>query len=318
MDNKLKEVLIKRILENIPTNVKSVNYISDILDLGRESAYRRLNGQIDFTLDEIVKLSTDLKFSLNEIHSEYDNNLAAFETFEKRLVSPEQSFVVMLQTFYDRMVNVFEAKERYTDMAMNRILGTLALQHPHLFKFVYYKWIHQFDKVPLNYYFSDLELTSELSELAEKGAYYQRRLDKTMVVDENILRNTIGEIKYYQDRGLIRDDEVALIKDDLVLLVERLEPVLSTGKSIYGTNWEIYLCSINVCSNVSCLNFDDQVSSSFWIHSDAAISTSDRQVYKLQKEWIDSLKKYSALITRSNQKMQAEFLNQQYKLIDEL
>ncbi|MDU1892767.1 MAG: hypothetical protein E6767_18965 [Dysgonomonas sp.] len=317
MENKLKEVLIKKILENIPTNVKPVNYLTDILDLGRESVYRRLNGQIDFSLAEIVKLSNELEFSLNEIHSEYDKNLAAFEFFRDRLISPEQSFKSMLEAFYERMVAVSNAKDKHTDLAINRLLGSLALQYNNLYKFVFYKWIHQFDKVPLNYYYSDLEVSDELANLAQRASYYQKRLDKTIVLDENILYNTIQEVKYYQERELIKEEEVALIKSDLVLLLERLETVLDTGVSMYGTKWEIYLCSINVCSNATCLDYDGKVSSSFWIHSDAAISTSDRQVYKLQKEWIESLKKYSALITQSNQKMQAEFLNQQYKYLDE-
>ena len=318
MDSKLKEILIREILGNIPNNVKPVSYLTDILDLGRESVYRRLNGQIDFSLAEIVKLSSELNFSINEIQSEYNQSLAAFEFYKKRLISPEESFKAMLQSFYERMKTVVSANEKHTDMAINRLLGSLSLQYDHLYKFVYYKWIHQFDKVPLNYYFSDLNVTDEIKDLVQQGAYYQKLLSKTIVLDENILHNTIQEIKYYQARELITKDEIALIKSDLLLLLERFEAILDTGKSIYGTKWEIYLCSINVCSNATCLNYDGKVSSSFWIHSDAAINTSDRQIYKLQKEWIESLKKYSTLITQSNQKMQAEFLNRQYKLLEEL
>lgn len=317
MDNKLKEVLIKKILENIPANVKPVNYLNSVLDLGRESAYRRLNGQIDFSLAEIIKLSTQLNFSLNEIHSEYNTKLAAFDFYKNRLISPEQSFRSMLQSFYDRMITVFNAKEKHTDMAVNRLLGSFVLSYSHLCKFVYYKWIHQFDKVPLNYYYKDLEVSDNILNLAQQGSYYQQRLSKTIILDENILYNTIQEIKYYHDRELINKEEAALIKNDLISLLERMESILNTGKNHVGAKWEVYLCSINVCSNASCLNYDGKVSSSFWIHSDGAINTSNRQIYSLQKEWMESLKKYSTLITQSNQKMQAEFLNQQYKYLEE-
>ncbi|MDR3059906.1 MAG: hypothetical protein LBU84_17435 [Prevotella sp.] len=317
MDNKLKEILIKKILDNIPTNVKPVNYLTDILDMGKESVYRRLNGQISFTLAEIVKLSTELNFSLNEIHSEYDNNLAVFEFYKDRLNGPEQSFYTLLQSFYDRMITVYGADQSHTDMAINRLLGSLALQYDYLYKFVYYKWIHQFDKVPLNYYYRDLELSSDMISMVKKGTYYQQRLSKTIILDENTLYNTIQEIKYYRDRELIDDEEALLIKGDLIKLLGNLEFVLNTGKNHVGTSWEIYLCSIDVCSNATCLNYDGQVSSSFWLHSDGAINTSDHQIYNLQMEWIDSLKKYSTLITKSNQKMQADFLNRQYKLLEE-
>ncbi|SBW02816.1 hypothetical protein [uncultured Dysgonomonas sp.] len=318
MDSKLKEILIKKVLENIPDKVKPVTHLTGILDIGRESAYRRLNGQIDFSLAEIVKLSSRLNFSLNEIHNEYDDNLAAFEFYKNRLNQPEESFKSMLQALYNRMATVYEAKEKHTDIAVNRLIGTLALAHNHLYKFIYYKWKHQFDNVPLNYYYRELVLSSDISNLIQKASYYQQRLSKTIILDEDILYNTIQEIKYYQDRQLISNDEVALIKGDLIDLLENFEQILNTGENQIGIKWDIYLSSINVCSNTSCLNYDDQVSTSFWIHSDAAFTTSDSQIYLLQKEWIDSLKKHSTLITKSNQKMQADFLNQQYKYLEEI
>lgn len=258
-----------------------------------------------------------MDFSLNEIHSEYDNNLAVFEFYKDRLNNPEQTFQTMLQALYDRMMTVFNAKEKHTDMAINRLLGTIALQYEHISKFVYYKWIHQFDKVPLNYFYRDIELSPEISSLMKKSTYYQQRLSKTLILDENTLSNTLQEIKYYQERELINSEDVAQIKGDLLQLLNNLEFILNTGKNHAGTSWEIYLCSMDVCSNVTCLNYDGRVSSSFWLHSDGSINTSDLQIYQLQMEWIDSLKKYSTLITKSNQKMQADFLNRQYKLLEE-
>lgn len=318
MNSRLKEILINNILENIPNNIKPVNYLTEILDLGRESVYRRLNGQIDFTLAEIVKLSVELNFSLNEIHSRYDKNVAAFEYYKDRVKSPRQSFLTKIEAFYARMQDVFKAEDRYTDIALNRLIGSFILQYEHLSKFAYYKWIHLFDKVPLNYYYKELEVPAEILNLSQKATYYQQRLDKTVVMDEYFLYNTIQEIKYYQDRGLIDNEEIALLKNDLKAFIDEFQIILDTGQSRAGAKWEVYLCSMSISSNASCLNYDDKISSSFWIHSDGAISTSDRQIYIMQKEWINSLKKYSTLITQSNQMMQADFLNQQYKLVEEL
>jgi len=318
MNSRLKEILINNILQNIPGNIKPVNCLSEILDLGRESVYRRLNGQIDFTLAEIVKLSTELNFSLNEIHSEYDKNLAAFEYYRERAISPKQGFLVMLQAFYTKMQVVFEAEERYTDIALNRLITSFILQYRYLYKFAYYKWVHLFDKVPLNYYYKELELSKDVLDLTKKASYFQQRLDKTVVLDEYFLYNTIQEIKYYKDRDLIDEEETALIKNDLKKFIDDFQIILDTGQSRGGAKWEVYLCSKNISSNASCLNYDDKISSSFWIHSDSAINTSDKQIYMMQKEWINSLKKYSTLITQSNQMMQADFLNRQYRLVEDL
>jgi hypothetical protein len=318
MDSKLKEILIKKIMENVPENIKPVNHITDILDLSKESVYRRLNGQLDFTLAEIVKLSSALNFSLDNIHSQYDENIATFHFFPNRLISAQETVQSMLQSFYNRMVTVYNATEKHTDIAINRIIGSLILHYPHLYRFNYYKWMHQFDNVPLNYYFKEVEFTENILNLIQQASYYQQRLEKTVIIDENIVYNAIQEVKYFQDRGLINNEEIALLKQDFYTLLERFEQILNTGENSVGTKWEVYLSSVTISVNTSCLNYDERVSSSYWMHSDATFSTSDRQVYLLQKEWMASLKKYSTLITQSNQKMQADFLNQQYKYLEEL
>ena len=42
MNNNLNKSVLDKILNCIPENIKPVNYLMDILDLGKESAYRRL------------------------------------------------------------------------------------------------------------------------------------------------------------------------------------------------------------------------------------------------------------------------------------
>lgn len=318
MDSKLKSILIKTILEKIPENIKPVNYITDILNLSRESVYRRINGQLDFTLAEIVKLSFELDFSLDNIYSQYDKDIVPFHFILNKQILPKESFLMLLQAFWDRMQAVYNAKGKHTDMAINRLLSSMILHYSHLYRFHYYKWLHQFGNVPLNYYYSDVNFTDETISQIQQASYYQLRLPKTIIMDENIFYNLIQEIKYYQGRGLINDKEISLLKKDINNFLKEFELILKNGENHTGTKWEVYLCSINVCSNVTCLNFGDEVSSSYWMHADATFTTDDPQVYKTQKAWITSLKRYSTLITQSNQQMQASFLNQQYKYLEEL
>ena len=67
MNNNLNKSVLDKILNCIPENIKPVNYLMDILDLGKESAYRRLRGEKALSLEEIHKLSLELRISLDEI-----------------------------------------------------------------------------------------------------------------------------------------------------------------------------------------------------------------------------------------------------------
>lgn len=50
----ISQKLISRILISIPDNINPVLYLMDLLDLSRESAYRRIRGEIPFTFWEIL------------------------------------------------------------------------------------------------------------------------------------------------------------------------------------------------------------------------------------------------------------------------
>ncbi|MCC8146509.1 MAG: hypothetical protein LIO93_08760, partial [Bacteroidales bacterium] len=74
----------------------------------------------------------------------------------------------------------------------------------------------------------------------------------------------------------------------------------------------------NISSNSTYVNSNNKESVYFYINSDSSIYSYDHKLCKIQKEWLESLKRYSILITESNQKMQVDFINRQYKYLEEL
>lgn len=318
MDKKLKNILIEKILQNIPDNVKPVDYLSDVLDLGRDSIYRRLNGQIDFSLSEIIILSDKLGFSLDEIHCEFNSELAILKVHGDRSVSPETYFTEMFQFHFDNQMHTFYAEKSYSFIVLSRLLGICHLKSENLMKFLYFKWLRQFSNVPLNYSFGDLEDIQEIVNLCKKTVYYQQKKDYTIILDKYVIYNLIQEIKYYYERNLLKEVEVSLLRIELLELIEGFKELINTGKSFLGATWTIYLSSINISSNCAYLNYDDVGLSTFWVHFDDIFYSYDNKLCQLHKYWLESLKKYSTLITQSNQKMQAEFINQQYRYMEEL
>ena len=67
MTNNLQENFIAIIREKIPKGKNLTAYLSEKLILGKESVYRRLRGEINFTFEEIAAVSLDLGFSIDNI-----------------------------------------------------------------------------------------------------------------------------------------------------------------------------------------------------------------------------------------------------------
>ena len=65
--NKLNEGLIEAIKEKIPANSNIANVLMDNLFIGREAVYRRLRGEVPFTLTEAAIISRKLGVSLDKM-----------------------------------------------------------------------------------------------------------------------------------------------------------------------------------------------------------------------------------------------------------
>ena len=53
MTMNLNKIVLTKILDIMPENLKPVTLLMEVLDIGKESAYRRLRGEKPFSMEEI-------------------------------------------------------------------------------------------------------------------------------------------------------------------------------------------------------------------------------------------------------------------------
>jgi hypothetical protein len=319
MDKSLNKIVVSSILENIPSNRKPVDYLMDVIGVGRESVYRRMRSEIPFTFDEISKLSLDLGFSIDEIIGQNKEERIFFDLERNVLFEPQKTFFVMLDKYLNNMIGLHEAKSIESVSAMNRLMILFSIGYDHLFKFFYYRWTHQTHETPLNYYFSEVIIPEEIMSLYNKTRYYSQLMDNnTYIIDKDVFLNTIREIQYYCRRRLISEEELVLLKGDLMEMISTWESQAQKGVSESGTVHNYYLSTLNIESNSVYSAFDGNTVSYFWIYPVSPVTIGNNVMCVMHKKWLDSLKKYSTLITQSNEMAQAEFFNKQREYLHKL
>ena len=65
--NETQVELFKRIKKEIPPHIPLVNRIANVLDICKDSAYRRINGDYELSLEDAVKVCKHYGISLDEI-----------------------------------------------------------------------------------------------------------------------------------------------------------------------------------------------------------------------------------------------------------
>jgi hypothetical protein len=317
MEKNLNKMLAERILEKIPSTVKPVEYLMATLGLARESVYRRKRGELSFSFKEIVKLSKALNFSIDEVIDKNGGDKVVFDIRNNALYDSEETFTVMLEGYLNLVKKKYKANHVEITITQNRVMPIYALRFKHLFKFIYYKWMHQGYQVPLNFYYADALVPSEILALKDKLILYINQISNyTFIIDPLTYKNTFDEILYYYERGLLTKEELLVLKEDLLSLLKYTESLVQRGVSDFGTTYQFYLSSLNIESNTIYAKYDDMVESFLWLYYVNPINTNDKYMCAIHKRWVDSMRRYSSLITHSNEILQTKFYNEQYKYLE--
>ncbi|MDR3218678.1 MAG: hypothetical protein LBU22_06810 [Dysgonamonadaceae bacterium] len=314
--SELNKLIVSEINKNLPSDKKMIKYLMDILDIGRESAYRRIKNQIPFTVEEAAIVAKDLKFSLDMI---IGADIINKENFPEKLnITIKESY----NNFQDQLkfTNLFmqqigQAKELSIISALN-YLPMHFFPYEALFKFEYCRTLHSVGEISFSSNFTDMKITPELMALHKESVLYFNQLRNiTCIVDESVFEKLVKEIQYYYNREFITDEDIRLLQEDLFGLLSFVEKVL-TGVSHNDHNYSIYLSSFALDSNCAYYEFDDNVISQIWLFPYSPVMINNNHIVsEMQKKWLESRIKYSTLLSKSNDMLQFEILRKAHQLI---
>ena len=69
MDTSVQSLFFEQIRKRLPPHVSFVDELAELLDISRDSAYRRMRGETVLSLDEVKKLAVQFKISVDSIIS---------------------------------------------------------------------------------------------------------------------------------------------------------------------------------------------------------------------------------------------------------
>lgn len=318
MNENDRMIISKRIVEHIPENIKPVRYLMDLFKISNESAYRRIRGDMPYSLEEIIRLSKELGFSIDELVNE-SNSVISFRIPENTPDNRSGAFLAGLEQYEDYLHAMTRNEVREAVMALNHILPTFMTGFDNLFNFSYYKWMHQAGELPANSHFSDIVVPENILDIKSNiNRTMQHNKNRTIILSPYAFFNLIKEVEYYYRRKLLTTDERELLKSDLLGLISQTEATLHGEIDKPESEISYYLSSLAIESNNSYVRYDKGEVCYFWVYSLPVIAISNTEVCRMQKKWLDSLKKYSTLVSHSGELVLSEFFRIQRAYIENM
>jgi len=186
-----------------------VDKVAEILDLSRDSAYRRIRNITDLSLREMVILARYYGIGLNKLLGEHENTVV----FHRR------PFIKSIDDFKNHLIGELQELESiasYSDHHFYIQAKDIPVYHlfrfPKLTAFQLYSWlksVYDVSKIEgLNYNLS--MVPQELIAIAQEQHEVYSKLNCSEIWNDNTILSLINQIEYYYEAGLLSSKEEAL------------------------------------------------------------------------------------------------------------
>ena len=320
VNTEFNQKLIETITECIPTKPGQIDLLMEITFMSKEAAYRRLRGDVPFTFSEACLLANKLNLSLDEIALS-GNSKRGKPSFELR-IHPNDLLSNNFQKLYEHVDSYDRLFNTTTDImtTWNMIPYSIFLPYENLSNIYIFRWIYQTQNKNESIKFSEVVIPEyERNKARELGKRTFIKADYTYIFDRSIFSSFINELKYFRGLNLISETDLVILKKEFYELINDLEVSAAKGKNKAGNTLWLYLSNIDFDHNYTYIEgpgFQQAYMDNIYL-TDSIVSY-DPDVCNMHKKWIESLRKYSTLISVSGEKERKQFFDEQRRLLEEL
>ena len=313
MNDKIRQKLIDTILDRIPTNIKPVDYLMEKLEIGRESVYRRLRGDMPFTFDEIILLSNELNFSLDTIINQKQKNFFNFISQPKG--DPQHVFLSHLQLVGKILDKDMSYHPVEITTAVNYLPMPFAILSKEIFDFIYFMMCRDYNGLN-RFFYSNVVVPPRIEALrTELNLRVPEIKNITWILDPNVFLSPLKELNYIYRLKLVNDEELDLLKSEFFRIIDLIEKMAITGGSEIEAKHTLYLSEINIEGTSSNIVCENDMTSYYMFPYITPIVTNDMKLCKIHRNWLNLLKKYSTQVTQSNEYAISDFFEKQREYV---
>lgn len=317
MISEASKQLLELLRDKNEGNVSVAKDLCDILDMSSDSVYRRLRGEVDFTLTEVAKIATHYGISVDALVT----GMSTSSSFSYNNMYDQRSvFATYLGTINEMLDKVRKDNGKVTYIC-NDLPVSQSFKNPVLraFKIFYWQKVvlgrDEYKKVKFG---GDFHLTDTVNHSIDTMLDHYRHVECEEIWNENSLDSTIRQIEYCHGLGLYESEEDFIrVKDSLMDTIDQLEAYLDELDK-EDSLFHFYTCSIELGNNCVQMQRKDRYYTFLNFSIFNSVSTSSKGFGEEVAAWRRSLLKKSTQIAGESEVRRHQFFNQLREKIESL
>ena len=312
----------KRLFQEIQNNLSSqyvlVDIISDVLNIGLDSAYRRircdklLSIKETYMLCEHFKISFDALIGVKNIH-QFD---CIYRPINLSMPNEYHNYMFALSKNVDKLRTSADSNilMSATDIPIFYLTSQKELRF-----FKLYTWTHSVYNYEgcLDDFIKTIE-TPEIVSCHQQISRAYELIPSAEIWTENTINSTLRLISYYIDIGRFSNKDLPLLLCEQILnILEKLQKWAETGqKGNHTTSFQFYVSEMELENTYILMRRSGMMNCVVKLFTINSLNVFDKEFCMETENWLTKLSQRSVLLCENSEKERIKFFNAQRQKVN--
>jgi hypothetical protein len=314
--NQLQVMFFQFIKSKLSSHISLVDQLADLLEISIDSAYRRIRGEKMISLEEISKIASHFKLSIDQL---LNLKTSDAKIFTGNYVTAENfNFEMYLQKMLETLAFLNSFKNKELIHFCKDIVIFSYFPYPELAAFKNFAWM----KTILNFQvFAHQTFSCDMFEKSALDIFPKIAKQYTLIPGSEIMNisnihTTLYQIEYYKTARMFRSDhELKTIYEQLHKMVDHIEAQAESGvkfmpgekENSQSVPYNLYVNDFVIGDN-SYLAIVDGNRISYIVHNHLNyLATSDETHTAYHYNFLKNILQKSILLSKSGEKIRSGF-----------
>lgn len=314
----VQQLFFQHLKGKLPAHVSLVDEIAGFLSISNDSAYRRIRGEKSISFEELQRLCSNYKISLDSFLHLQGNSFI----FNGKLKSnSDNSFEEWIESLLEQLQLVNSYKEKHVYFLLKDIPPYVHFLIPELVRFKIFLWMKSIlDYKSLRGVKFDLQdpRYNKFDAIAKKITDLYTRIPMTEIWNAESIDSTLRQINFYKEAGSFKNPaDIKLLYLKVEDLVNHLEKQAELGLKFHvgqeptssSAEYRLYVNELILGDNTVFAKLDNSRITFLNYGVLQIVYTMDDRFNNAMGDNFDNLVKKSMMISQSGEKERFRFFN---------
>jgi len=313
----IQSVFLDQIRQILPKNLSFPDELAEVLNVSRDSVYRRIRGETILSLEEVKKLCGHYKISLDALLSP-TNEIVSFR--KRRVDSTNFTLEKWLASILNDLTGLEAAENKEIVFSAKDIPIPYYFKFTNLAQFKFFFWLKSYQRHPkfdtiMKY--DPAMVSQQLIELGKKIWDKFILIPSSEIFSEETFNVTARQVQFYYENGFIGTSEVKALMDEYLSMIEEIRKSAAQGTKFGGGSFKLYCNEFLITNTTYLFKVGERRIASIAYDALNLLTTTQESFCRETEEFLNNVINKSTLISTVGERERNKFFNQVEKRIIE-